>query len=143
MKEEYVRVNLKIKKEDLEVLKTEAEKYDCSLSNYLLFKANIIGLPKPIITKKRLTVDDIIREANKLGNGQIFSIPNLFVEDWEEYSKTSRLSASKEFKKVIKEQEGKGGVFIDTTSSNLARYQKKDGPILYSNSSKKSSKTKN
>ena len=131
MKNEYVRVNLKVKREDLEKLKIQAEEYDCSLSDYLLHKANILMLPKPTSTKRRLTVEDIIRKANKLSAGQIFSIPNLFISDWEEYSRASKLSASKEFKKIVKDLKGEGVIFVDTTSSNLARYKKSKEPILY------------
>ena len=126
--QELVRVNLKIKKNDLIKLKTEAEKYDTSLSNYILFKCNIIKNINPPTTKLSLTVNDIINEVNKLNTGNVFSIPHLF-PNWKGYTKSSKLSAPKEFKKIVTNLDGHGVVFVDTTSSNLATYQKKDGSI--------------
>ena len=131
MKDEYIRVNLKIRRGDLEKLKVEAEKQNCSLSKYLLLKANIISLPQLNAAKRVLTVEDIITEANKLDAGETFSVPKLFQDDWEDYTKKSKLSASKGFKKVVEDKECKGANFIGRTSSNLAKYEKNEEPILY------------
>lgn len=92
-----------------------------TLSDYVISKL-------PIIKEDKVTLSEVLlRVKNKVKVGEKFTIPSLFSKnEWESFTKGSRLTVGKQFGRKISEIEDMKIAFLYKNGANLAIYKREN-----------------